>query len=59
MSICMWLWYPVYLFLKRSQSMFNHSSLFANAVGSKNTEAGVYKSEAFINARVNKSDPFI
>ncbi len=30
----------------------------ANAVGSKNTEAGVYKSEAFMPAGVNKSDGF-
>ena len=30
--------------------------LSANAVGSKNTEAGVYKSEAFMPAGVNKSD---
>ena len=33
--------------------------LSANAVGSKNTEAGVYKSEAFMPAGVNKYDPFI
>ena len=33
--------------------------LTANAVGSKNTEAGVYKSEAFMSAGVNKSDIFI
>jgi hypothetical protein len=30
-----------------------------NAVGSKNTEAGVYKSEAFMPDGVNKSVPFI
>ena len=30
-----------------------------NAVWSKNTEAGVYKSEAFMPDGVNKSVPFI
>ena len=31
----------------------------AKAVGSKDTEAGVYKSGVFMPAEVNKSDTFI
>ena len=34
-------------------------NITSNAVGSKNTEAGVYKNEAFMPAGVNKSDHII
>ncbi len=45
---------------EKRQDMFDlGSGLSANAVGSKNTEAGVYKSEAFMPDGVNKSGPFI